>query len=332
MSFWKKTFGFFISGVFLWFALRKVEWTKVPEVFSSINLWFIFPLLISLTLEHLIRSYRWKMILEGRNISFYNLYAGLMLGNFFNNVFPARAGEVIRAVFLGRKKIVRTSEALGSIFFERFLDGIAVVTYIGIAISIFPVTPMVRKAGYTAMFFYFLVMVFIVIAQFGKKWVDKITYLLMKPFPDSWRTKIISIQDSFINGFSMIRNPALFLSVVFVSYVAWFFSGLSMFLYLKIFSLSLGFTGPILLMAVLSIGAMLPSSPGMIGIFEYCCQLVLAEMLGFSQELAASFGIFTHFISYIYILVIALFILTIENLSISELEKNKEDAEYVSAA
>jgi len=65
---------------------------------------------------------------------------------------------------------------------------------------------------------------------------------------------------------------------------------------------------------------MIPSSPAMIGIYEYCCIIVLTDMLGLPREVAVAFGLATHLLAYLYILAVGLAVLTIENLQLSDLE------------
>ena len=67
---------------------------------------------------------------------------------------------------------------------------------------------------------------------------------------------------------------------------------------------------------------MLPATPGGIGIYEFCCVLVLHNLLGYTNEIAAIFGLTSHFFAYVYLLIAGFIILTIENLKFSDLQKD----------
>ncbi|OIP27378.1 hypothetical protein AUK22_05625 [bacterium CG2_30_54_10] len=302
--------------------MRKVDWVSIPQILVTADPLFFVLLLVSITVEQLIRAWRWQLILKGHAVPFWESYRGLLLGYFFNNVLPARAGEFIRAGYLGRKGILSSSEAFGSVVLERFADGIVVVCFIFASLVLFPVSPVIRQAGYSAMVFYFLVLIAIIFLQFRKEWMGRVTSFFLGFLPERFRERAVTAQDSFIGGLGLIRDPSRFLLVVVVSFVAWSASVFSYYLALKIFHLPLGLDAAILLIAVLSLGAMIPSSPGMIGIFEYCCMLVLSDMLQVQREVAASFGLFTHFVSYVYILAIGIAILACENLSFHELQSH----------
>lgn len=317
----KRFWGLLISVVFLWLALRKVEWDKLPPILSTIDPWFVAAMVVSTLTEMVWRGWRWQLILAGRGIPFGMAYSGLILGYFFNNVLPARAGEFIRAGYLGRKGLVRSSEAFGSVVLERFVDGIVVITLILAAIRLFPVSPAIRQAGFSAMTFYGIVLAGILLLQFRRDWFTRITRFFLGFLPERFRERALSAQDAFIRGLDLVRQPARFLEVVVLSFAAWSNSLLTYYLSFRVFHLPFGLDAAVLLVAVLSLGAMIPSSPGMIGIFEWCCMVVLADMLGSSRELAASYGLFTHFLTYMVVLIIGMVILTRENLSMRELQE-----------
>lgn len=316
----KKIIGLLLSILFLWLALRRVDWERVPAVLSAID-WRLLPVLVvSITIEYLMRALRWRYILHHREVPFGHLYAGLILGYLFNNLFPARAGEFVRAWYLCRKKHAGFSEAFGSVVMERLLDGICVVSFIAFAVTNFPVSVAVRSGGYTAVTFYGIVLIIILLLQFRRSWIDPVSDFFLSPFPTAWRDRIYSLRDSFIGGLSLVRNPRPLFIAILLSIISWGMSVGTNYICMRMFNLPVGLSGSLLLIAVLSLGAMIPSSPGMIGIYEYCCILVLCDMLGLPREVAVAFGLATHFFSYAYILIVGVVVLAVENLHLSDLE------------
>ncbi|OQA06414.1 MAG: hypothetical protein BWY66_01871 [bacterium ADurb.Bin374] len=316
----KKIIGLLLSILFLWLALRKVDWERVPAVLSAAD-WRILPILfVSLTIEYLLRAVRWRYILHPRQIPFGHLYGGLVLGYLFNNLFPARAGEFVRAWYLGRKGHATFSEAFGSVVMERLLDGICVVAFIAFAVTNFPVSTAVRSGGYSAVMFYGVVLLGILLLQFRRNWIDPVSDALLSPLPTAWRDRIYRLRDSFIGGLSLVRHPKPLWIAIFLSIVSWVASVGTNYISMRMFNLPIGLDGSLLLIAVLSLGAMIPSSPAMIGIYEYCCIIVLTDMLGLPREVAVAFGLATHLLAYLYILAVGLAVLTIENLQLSDLE------------
>ncbi|MBF0498772.1 MAG: flippase-like domain-containing protein [Candidatus Riflebacteria bacterium] len=332
----KTLLGLIFSFVFLWLALRNVDVKQLPKLFGQARLIFLPMIAISMTFEHLWRAWRWKILLRARRVPFYNLYAGIVLGYLFNNLLPARAGEFIRSLYLGRKKLARSSEAFGTVVLERFIDGVVIIAILACLPTWFTISPLLRKAIFSAVFFYAVILVCILVLQFQRVLIDVPLTFMLKICSESFRTRVLLIEDSFISGFSLVRTPGPLMIALILSGVAWSFSVLTTCMHFWMWSLplgsQLGFENVLLLMAVLSIGSMIPSSPGMIGIFQYCCVIVLAEMLGINREMAVVFALATHLVGYLYVLIVGIVIMMVENVSFRELSTSAEAAEKAETA
>ncbi len=324
MKWGRHLFGFLLSGIFLWLALRGLDWGKVLTAMYGVRWWAFIVLPLSYTIEHLIRTWRWKVILGEIPVPFFNLYAALVIGYFCNNIFPARAGEVIRSFYLGRKKLVPTSRAFGSIVMERFLDGIAVMSLIGFSLAHFPLDSAYKTAGRTALGFYLSVLAVILLMQFQRELFLRLSNFLLRPFPTAFSQRILGLLNSFIDGLKTIRSGKTFLAATGLSFLGWGFSVASTYLGLLAFSLPFEIEISILLISVLSLGAMIPSSPGMIGIYEICCRLVFVGILQMDKDLGMSVGIFLHTMSYLYVLAVGIGILAWENIRFAELGTGEE--------
>lgn len=277
------------------------------------------------SLEHLARAYRWRAILPGRPLKVKHAYFGVVLGYLFNNLLPARAGEFIRAIYLKRKNTAPASEVFGSVVFERFLDGLIIVTLIVFSLNYFPTSALVKKASISAIIFYALVLVAILVLQFKRQFFENITRKFFDLFPEKISSALHDSRDSFIDGLGLIARPKLFFRAILLSSVCWALSILTVYICLSMFNLGFGLPEAIILICVLSIGSMIPSSPGMIGIYEFCCVLTLNGILGQTEEIAATFGLVSHTVGYFYVLVAGFTILSVEGLTLSDFNKLKND-------
>lgn len=323
----KKIFGFLLSVLFLWLALRKVDLAQIPALLSRAKLSYLPIIFVSVTFEQLWRAARWKVLLRERVIPFFNLYAGIVLCYLFNNLLPARAGEFARAFYLGRKGLARTSEAFGSVVLERFLDGVFLVSMLGFVVWRFQMPSILEAAISSAVLFYAAIFLIILLLQFRRSWVDGPLRFVIKPLPQHWQDRILSVQSSFISGFDLIRYPLPFVYSLVLTYISWGFSLLTMWLTCEMWDLGISFDGVILLMAVLSVGSMIPSSPGMIGIYQYCCVLALSDLLKVNRELAATFGLAAHLQGYLYVLIVGMGVLAYEKMSYQEFSRSAEENE-----
>jgi uncharacterized protein (TIRG00374 family) len=319
----KKFWGIIASFLFLWLALQKVELKQVPEILASLQYRYIFFICISYTLEHITRASRWQLILADRPLSLKHSYFGVVLGYFFNNMLPARAGEFLRAFYIKKKNIAPGSEAFGSVVFERFLDGIVIVSFIVYSMQKFTATPLIRKAGLSAIVFYAIVLVAIVLLQFRRAFFVKFSGFIFSLFPEKLAKPLHNARDSFINGLSLIRKPADFAKAMVMSFFTWGISVFTLWLSLEMFSFNLGPAESMLLISVIAIGSMIPSSPGMIGIYQFCCVVTLNGMLGLSPEKSATFGLVCHTIALLYVMIAGFLILAAEGLSFKELSSQR---------
>lgn len=315
----KKIWGIVASFLFLWLALQKVEFKQVPEIIAGLQFHYLFFIAIGYSVEHVTRAYRWQMILSDRPMSLKHSYFGVVLGYFFNNLLPARAGEFLRAYYIKKKNIAPGSEAFGSVVFERFLDGIVIVSFIVYSLHKYTATPLIRKASFTAIVFYALVLAGLVFLQFKRALFIRVTSAMFKLLPERSSHFLHGARDSFINGLGLIGKPIAFLKALAMSFITWGFSVFTLWLSLEMFSFGVGATETMLLLSVIAIGSMIPSSPGMIGIYQFCCVITLNGMLGFSPEQSATFGLVNHTIAMLYVVIAGFIILSLEGLKFSEL-------------
>jgi len=329
----KKFWGIITSFFFLWLALQKVDWKHVPAILASLRLEFILIICISYTLEHLVRALRWQQILFERKFPFKTAYFGIVIGYFFNNILPARAGEFFRAYYLKKKKVSGGSEAFGSVVFERFLDGVVIVSMLVFSLQNFKTTPLIEKASISAIIFYALVLIAILILQFKRSLFVRISSSVFNLLPEKLSTKLNRSRDSFIDGLGLISKPLVFSKALVTSFVGWGLSLFTLWLSLQMFSIDFTFTQTTLFMSVLAIGAMIPSSPGMIGIYQFCCVLTLNGIFGLSHEIAATFGLVCHFIAYFYVIAVGFAMLTHEGMRVEEVSaaENQESENIQSA-
>ncbi|MGM0600507.1 MAG: lysylphosphatidylglycerol synthase transmembrane domain-containing protein [Candidatus Rifleibacteriota bacterium] len=323
----KKIWGFVVSIFFLWLALRKVDWSSIPDILSKIDYSFILLMCFTYTLEHLARAYRWRAILPGKYLKIKFAYFGIVLGYLFNNLLPARAGEFVRSFYLKKKKTAPASEIFGSVVFERFLDGLVIISLIVFSLNYFPSTDLVKQAGVSAVIFYLVILFVIILLQFKRNLVLKFTRKIFSTFPSKVAEFLHDSEESFINGLGLIARPKKFFRALLLSIVSWALSILTMYICLQMFNLDMGVVEAILLICILSIGSMIPTSPGMIGIYEYCCVLALHDILGRSEEVAVMFGLVSHTIGYFYVLVVGFIILGLENLSVHDLSHAQEEVQ-----
>src|SRR6267378_2699995 len=98
-------FGVAISLIFLYLAVRNVEWGIVLSSLKEIDLVFLTLTIACLFGSISCRAFLWKRLLKfKKRVSWSHAFEGIMIGNMGNNVLPFRMGEFIRAYAMGKKE------------------------------------------------------------------------------------------------------------------------------------------------------------------------------------------------------------------------------------
>ena len=154
---WKFVFGVAISVVFLWFSLRGLHLQAVWHYIQVANFWWILPAVAVYFAAVWARTWRWHYLLRPlKSVPLKRLFPIVCIGYFGNNVYPARAGEVIRAFVLRRNEGISVSASFATIIVERVFDGLVMLLFVFFALpfvgfehipAIYRVTVVVASRG-----------------------------------------------------------------------------------------------------------------------------------------------------------------------------------------
>jgi glycosyltransferase 2 family protein len=124
---------FVLAALLLYLALRGIDFGEVWEALRTADYRWLFPLVAVLLFSHLLRAWRWKVLLDAvppdpesdnhgaAPITLGTAFASLMIGYMANYVAP-RFGEVARAAHLAGHSRLRFSTILGTVVAERVID------------------------------------------------------------------------------------------------------------------------------------------------------------------------------------------------------------------
>jgi uncharacterized protein (TIRG00374 family) len=112
-----------VAGLFIWLAVRNVDTSELWQQIRGVTLYWLPFFLIIMLFSHYLRAERWRLLLtrENQDIRRSTLFAGVMMGYFFNSLIP-RLGEVTRPVYVARQHKMSSSNLIGTIVIERLFD------------------------------------------------------------------------------------------------------------------------------------------------------------------------------------------------------------------
>jgi glycosyltransferase 2 family protein len=119
---------FFLGlGIFLvWWTISKMsdkDYQDFVNSLSSANYYLLIPVFFILSLSHLSRAIRWRILMRsmGYNPRLSNTFCAVLIGYLANFALP-RLGEVLKCTILGRYEKVPPDKLVGTILVERAVD------------------------------------------------------------------------------------------------------------------------------------------------------------------------------------------------------------------
>ena len=131
--------GIAISLVTLYLAFRSANVGELANAFRTARYEYAVLCVVILLLGNLVRGLRWQVLTQGR-LSFSDGFWLWNIGFLFNDVLPARLGEIARTLLAGRRPGMSFTSALSSVVVERLFDMVSVV----VLLALFTVWPPAR--------------------------------------------------------------------------------------------------------------------------------------------------------------------------------------------
>ena len=330
---WKSGLGFALTAVLLWWTLRGVSPTAVWAVLrhSSVPL-FALAVVVNVSIFPL-RARRWRTILEpvaGR-IPFGPLWRSTAIGMMMNNVFPLRAGEFARAFALTREvPRVPITTSFGSLAVDRIFDAIAIfgLMFVAMLDPSFPpdisiagrTVPQLAIGGIVAVFGV-LAISFTIVMQHERvmAFVDAVFGKLMPKH----REKAVRIAEHGLGGLAVLKDGRRFLAVLWWAALHWIVQALSIYLSFHAVGIDVPFSAALFLQGIQAISVAIPSSPGFFGVFEAGAIIGLG-VYGVPKELAISWALGFHILTFIPITVIGAVYFAQLGLSVGSMQKGAQ--------
>lgn len=277
--------GLVIAFVCMWLSFRNFSWHEIRATLLTASYQWFIPAFFLIVFNFFLRALRWQLILSPlKKVKSGTLFMLLTFGFFMNNVLPARAGEVVRAVAANRLTTLPTSTCLGSIALERLTDIFGLIIIIIIAIGVLPAgTIPIGRLVMLMLAGTFLAITFIVFFQKNKHTTSKYKYI----------EKGLVFIRHLSNGFLVFKSPIKIGGLVLFSASIWIIDALSLLITAQAFSLFLSFRQAAAVLVGIAVGVMIPGAPGYVGTFEFFGKESLV-FLGFPAATSLSFILTLH--------------------------------------
>jgi uncharacterized protein (TIRG00374 family) len=291
--------GVLLSAVFVWLALRDVDFAQAGRALRNASYWPIVPALVALAVGNAVRALRWQALFErDRRPPLPAITRAMLIGLLFNSILPARAGEAARVLALWREARVSRVESLATAIAERVYDVLVLLVLLFVAVPFLPSVSWLGKAAIVAgILAAGLAATVVVLLRFRER-------------PVAWALRRVVGEErargqaeSLVRGLSSFRHPATALRAFVLTTASWLLFALSSYLLLLGFDFpGAGFGAGLLTTIATALALVIPAAPGGVGQFETAA-IVALSAFGVERSQALSFGIVLHAVNLVPYLV-----------------------------
>jgi uncharacterized protein (TIRG00374 family) len=303
--------GLACSALFTYLAVRGVRLSEMWHSLRHSNYWWLLPALGALAVGNLLRGFRWQYLFAAETRPSYRpVFEGMVIGQFFNCVLPARAGEAARIVYLNQQARTSRAETVGTVVSERAYDVLSVLLILFVILPWLPHVSWLRAAAILASaLFAGMVAAFVVLTVYHARparWLAR--RLAWLPFVDVERAERAA--ENLVHGLAALRRPRLVVAALLWTIASWITLGMSAWFVMKGFALALSPIAAMLVTTAIALGMILPSSPAAVGVFE-AAVLVGLNAYSIPKPQALSYALVLHALNFFPYIVAGLLILTL---------------------
>lgn len=336
MKRWQFWVGVLISLGFLYSVLKDLELGAFVETLKTANYFWLLPGIGVYFIAVWARAWRWHYLLRPlKSIPTRTMFPIVTIGYMGNNIYPARAGEVLRAVILKRREGVPISASLATIIVERIFDGVVMLAFVFINLGelsrltggsgVMDKVSIQDIAIWGSVAFFGALAVFLVAAMFPNKTMGVVEWFT-RFLPERFCQPVQQVSHRFLEGLASLRSPRDVLMVFLTSVVIWLLETGKYWFVMHAFPFEVNFFTLMLMNGIVNLATTIPSAPGYIGTFDAPGIAVLVAY-GVERALATGYTLVLHIALWLPITLLGAYYLTREGIHWSkDLEKVRSEA------
>ena len=323
---WQFWVGVAVSLVFLYIALRGLGLNELGSALGGAQYLWLLPGVLVYFMGVWVRAWRWHYLLRPvKSIPTRTLFSTVTIGYMGNNIYPARAGEALRAVILKKKHGVPISASAATIIVERVYDGVVMLAFVFVNLP--ELARLSSDSGLvgniqnvalvgTGLFFGALG-AFLLAAIFPLQAEKLANAMVCRLAPRRYREQTLGIVHKFLGGLEALRSPREALMVFVTSTVIWLLETGKYWFVMHAFPFEVSFFALMLMNGIVNLATTIPSAPGYVGTFDAPGIAVLTAY-NVSRATAAAYTLVLHVALWLPITAIGAYMLAREGLKWGE--------------
>lgn len=298
-----------VTVVFSYVALSGIDFGEAWRALRSCDYLWLVPALVAFGLGNVARALRWRSLFApGRRPKPAPTLDATMIGYFYNNIMPARAGEAARVIVLSKRTPVPPVETVGTVVVERLYDVVAILAIFFVAQPWLPHVSWFKAAAIAAIVLALgIAAVASVLVVYGERPVR----FVLKPlgrislFAGERLERTVT---ELAHGLSGLRNKEVAFEAFLWTIVAWMLTALCSYCVALAFHLGLPFACGVLVAVAVGLSMILPSPPAALGVFEGAAILAL-KAYGLPKSTILPYALILHAVNFVPFVLVGLFLL-----------------------
>jgi glycosyltransferase 2 family protein len=299
--------GWVLNGAGLqhiWGEVRHMRWH-----------WVLFAVVCDVCV-YLLHGCRWKLLLEPiRRVPYLQAFEAIYVGLFTNEVFPLRAGELVRCFLLSKSASIPLSVTFASALIERIFDGIWLMACFFFCLQTVRLPGMLVKGGYILGALIVIASLILGYAMYAKKQSLGLVFGLSWP---KWF-------DTLIEDLQLIGHSRYLYFSFIVSGFYLLAQILPIYALVQANNLAVPWMASFTMMVLLRLSSIIPQAPGNLGSFQWVTARTLM-IFGLGAGHAKRFSLILWAVVTLPLIVIGFVAVTMEGINMTHLHREATTA------
>jgi uncharacterized protein (TIRG00374 family) len=212
-----------------------------------------------------------------------------------NNIYPFRAGEVLRAYVLRQREEVPMSASLATVVVERVFDGLVMLIFVFAALPLAPIPDESIRAIviFASVAFFAALVAFFALAAFPAQFMRLARGFSDHLLPDRVARPLLDFLARFLDGLESLRHFRNVLMIFGTSVIIWLLETVKYWFVMHAFDFEVSFFALMLMNGIVNLATTLPSAPGYVGTFDGPGIAVLV-LYGIQETVASAYTLVLH--------------------------------------
>jgi uncharacterized protein (TIRG00374 family) len=286
--------GVVASAAFLYLAVRGIDGDAFAAAFRHTNVWWLIPAVFFTMLGHYTRAWRWKsMMAPVKAVTIGPLWSATAIAFMVNNLFPARIGEFVRAYVIGKHEGVSKSAAFATIVYERVVDVFVLIVLLWYCLLTTEGPDWLASSAIVLILFNVVLLAILYAMIRRRAAFNALLARLLRPLPRRVAERVGRAADAFVEGLGVVTHVRALVPIVVLSVGVWGSAVLGVHFCVLAMGIDIPAAASLFLIAVISLGSMIPSAPAFVGTLQYACVVGLA-VYGVDKSAALAFSTVYH--------------------------------------